>query len=602
MATVTMLDSPFKYSPVSAPLWYQVSSASSSVTDFKYLFDVYEINQSNNSVLSDMGRYLIPPSPSGTGLFTPNKIVNAVVTNDCNYNATTFIQATASIVQYRVQYGFQYNPGLTFASTFDSSGSLGLSFSTAHGLLTDDYIMVNKNNKSVNAEYDGSQEIISTTSTNVVLGASYGVSLANESGVIDLLTRVVGTASDAFGYNGTRQYLQRTFDFGSPSNYLMASTSSKFLSTFESRIGREYPIFSDQYQSVSFLADTMSYSLPTYFVNTYDSNYTLLNDYQLTGLSSTNYHRWDGPSGIKNLEPLGVSFSGASYYNVGFSLPGSNQDVIYNGAFFTSSGWTFSISPGNNSLGINLDFGLGFLGNSFSVATASQIGVLTPGQEYYGMINLDINVGTDVYLNGLLMTTGLTGSFDGYFTASSANLNIQFNPGTHTPPLDIHTANIQSLQVLNLSVTPNSNTFKWFKIVENCCLYENFQLVFLNRMGGMDYWNFNKQHLKKLNISREEYRRVLPWDYSVGDRGFDLLSVDADEVFQINSDWLTDYESNFLQEILTSQQVFYIDSDDNLIPIIITDSSYQIKRVLRDQLFNLQLNFKLANKLNLFDL
>ena len=75
----------------------------------------------------------------------------------------------------------------------------------------------------------------------------------------------------------------------------------------------------------------------------------------------------------------------------------------------------------------------------------------------------------------------------------------------------------------------------------------------------------------------------------------------------INSNWITEDDSIWLEELLTSPEVYVLGNTDTLggastgykLPIIITDTTYEVKTAIRDRLFNLVVNFKYAYVTNL---
>jgi hypothetical protein len=141
----------------------------------------------------------------------------------------------------------------------------------------------------------------------------------------------------------------------------------------------------------------------------------------------------------------------------------------------------------------------------------------------------------------------------------------------------------------------------WRKIDGECSLYDTVRMVFLNRMGGYDYFSFTKDNKKTVNINRTEYKQVLQPDYSIGDRGDTVLAQDVQYTFTVNSNWITEGEYAWLEELVTSPEVYYITEDYGsplLIPIVITDTNYAIKTQLRDKLFNLTINYKLSYPIN----
>lgn len=149
--------------------------------------------------------------------------------------------------------------------------------------------------------------------------------------------------------------------------------------------------------------------------------------------------------------------------------------------------------------------------------------------------------------------------------------------------------------------------YKYFKIDRTCSSYTKTRICFLNRRGGFDYFNFTLDNKKQVDIKRTEYQKDLAWNYNIGDRGQTVLSISADAKYTANSNWLTEKESIWLEELLTSPEVYilgnlYDDGDpanSYKQPIIITDNSYEVKTYMRNQMFNLILNYRLANDINL---
>lgn len=148
---------------------------------------------------------------------------------------------------------------------------------------------------------------------------------------------------------------------------------------------------------------------------------------------------------------------------------------------------------------------------------------------------------------------------------------------------------------------------KYYKIDTQCSAYNKMRLCFLNRAGGFDYFNFTLDSKKSVSINRTEYNKILNWNYNVGDRGQTILAQKAEEKWTITSNWITEKDSIWLEELLTSPEVYILGNDDTLggastgykLPIIITDNSYEVKTALRNQMFNLVVNFKYAYDLNL---
>jgi hypothetical protein len=122
--------------------------------------------------------------------------------------------------------------------------------------------------------------------------------------------------------------------------------------------------------------------------------------------------------------------------------------------------------------------------------------------------------------------------------------------------------------------------------------------MWLNRAGGWDFFSFTKDSKKTVDIERSEFTKILDWNYNVGDRGDTIFAQKAKENFTVNSNWITEGESIWLEELLTSPEVYHL-SGTNKLPLVITDTNYEVKTYLRNQLFNLVINYRYSYNINL---
>jgi hypothetical protein len=137
-----------------------------------------------------------------------------------------------------------------------------------------------------------------------------------------------------------------------------------------------------------------------------------------------------------------------------------------------------------------------------------------------------------------------------------------------------------------------------YKIVEDCSPYEKYRISFMNRMGGYDYFNFTLDSKRVVDVQRTEYTKQLKRDYAVGDRGDQVIATRTDQTYLINSNWITEEDSVWLEEMITSPDVYHL-SGLNKLPIMVLDTNYETKTYLRNQIFNMQLNFRYAYRINL---
>lgn len=133
------------------------------------------------------------------------------------------------------------------------------------------------------------------------------------------------------------------------------------------------------------------------------------------------------------------------------------------------------------------------------------------------------------------------------------------------------------------SPSPNqiSETITYL-IDKECYRFTQKHIMWLNRLGGWDFYTFNLRSDKTINIDRNEYKRNLRsynstsglYNYSMGDRGRTTYMVKAGEEETVFSNWIRDEELSWLEELYTSPEVYLIEDINNLLPINILDDSF----------------------------
>ena len=145
--------------------------------------------------------------------------------------------------------------------------------------------------------------------------------------------------------------------------------------------------------------------------------------------------------------------------------------------------------------------------------------------------------------------------------------------------------------------------FRTFRYDRECTIYEPKQFMFMNKLGAFEYFTFTQDTKETNSISRNEYKKEVPWgDFqsrSWGYRGRSVMSGNVQKTYIANTNWISEVEYTFLAELVESPEVYvmeyYAQNSSYLpVPIIITDTSYEIKTSVRDSIFNLTINYKMA--------
>ena len=59
----------------------------------------------------------------------------------------------------------------------------------------------------------------------------------------------------------------------------------------------------------------------------------------------------------------------------------------------------------------------------------------------------------------------------------------------------------------------------------------------------------------------------------------------------LNSNWITETESAWLEELLTSP-ITYMETTEGIEVVNVTDSNYEVRKTVNDKLFNLQITIE----------
>lgn len=98
--------------------------------------------------------------------------------------------------------------------------------------------------------------------------------------------------------------------------------------------------------------------------------------------------------------------------------------------------------------------------------------------------------------------------------------------------------------------------------------WNNHRLWWLGRLGNFDSYTFTLKDSRSLSISRTEFNRLIgeyaalspgaEWTYGIEERGRTTLNVNAQQSKTFISNWLTEREALWIEELFTSVEVYEI--------------------------------------------
>jgi hypothetical protein len=152
--------------------------------------------------------------------------------------------------------------------------------------------------------------------------------------------------------------------------------------------------------------------------------------------------------------------------------------------------------------------------------------------------------------------------------------------------------------------TPASRVYCFYLVADDC-RFDNVRLGWSNTCGGVDYFNFTKKSELSFNYDRKQYQKVVgtynesTFGFNTYDRGMTDRYVNTTKGLQINSDWVSVGEFNLLQTLCRSNDVFIINDDQTLTPVLVDTQNFVIKDERYSKLYNVTLNLKYSQPVGL---
>ncbi len=142
-----------------------------------------------------------------------------------------------------------------------------------------------------------------------------------------------------------------------------------------------------------------------------------------------------------------------------------------------------------------------------------------------------------------------------------------------------------------------------FNVNQTCSKYNEVRVHWLNRLGGYDAFNFYMKSVHTTDIKKDKYdQQHHDWTgnaytYDKQNRGTTDYNVALNKKLTVNTDYLTEDESVWLEDLATSPDI-YIEENNELIAVNIDPRRIQRKTSLNDKLmqYTFELNYSIKNR------
>lgn len=260
--------------------------------------------------------------------------------------------------------------------------------------------------------------------------------------------------------------------------------------------------------------------------------------------------------------------------------------------YLFSSGSTGTLfltnSPRNISIGLTDRYNLGIMMQTY-------VG-------YCPANDLEINT-YDINGNLIDTLTRTNYEFDGNLDDNKF-LNLLVGPHDINTAIDPAPALITSAVAyytvqLKDSIGPYKSELFTFTIDTECSEYEPQRLFFLNNWGRFDAFTFKQAKQEFTEYDKSYYKKYTGeisgglWVRNTYDRAISQFNTLKTESRIINSDWITEEESAWLEELISSPVVYLYDNG-NFYSVNIRQPQYERKFYKNSELFNLQITIEFS--------
>lgn len=237
------------------------------------------------------------------------------------------------------------------------------------------------------------------------------------------------------------------------------------------------------------------------------------------------------------------------------------------------NGWTTDSFPGcGSSFGITVSNQMSFVIPDVScgdtmTSTYYGSGTFVQGTTYTVTINISAvnnpsgNAFSVTPIIGGVLGTPVTslGTTTVPVTAGPGGiLQLQGYMDADTAGFGSHSFDISLVEVKDATIKRTSE-YKYYEIDRRKSRFNPVRFRWLNTLGGYDSYAFNKLTVKTTSIERTEYQKLMPTNYSIGDRGRTNIAITAKDRISVTSNWLTEKEETWMKELFISNDVYVQD-------------------------------------------
>jgi hypothetical protein len=144
----------------------------------------------------------------------------------------------------------------------------------------------------------------------------------------------------------------------------------------------------------------------------------------------------------------------------------------------------------------------------------------------------------------------------------------------------------------------------YFTYDNRCTINEYQQLTYLDRMGSWQSFAFQLRTYEKGQITREQYNQHIDgqvvsteWVGVNLQKGFRTYNTNVTKTFDLNTNWMDQYDATRFQELLTSPQVYYnYNSGEIFAACVIENNTFEVFSQKNKKLIKQSVTIRLAQQ------
>jgi hypothetical protein len=163
--------------------------------------------------------------------------------------------------------------------------------------------------------------------------------------------------------------------------------------------------------------------------------------------------------------------------------------------------------------------------------------------------------------------------------------------------------------IVGINEAEDDVTAKYGFYIDEDCKHNPVHVYWLNQKGGWDSYSFIKKNERSIDVEKKRYKTYLgnyntadvdnPFDTKNYSRALNEREPIVKTFINLTSDWVTESEFKFMKDLFQSKSVWMVDDNVdgyNILPVVVEDTNFLMRRERNSRKYNQQLRLQLANE------